>query len=160
MASNTDIGAKIALPHILDAQVAQSASLTSDYIDTHAFGQVQAIGIAFNVGITADTLSGSIYWTLSVLDDAATGGSYTAAAAASIIGIDVYPNGGGVGSRTAGGTNAYVIDDNTEDDVTVVFWVDPSLVARYIKGSVAKTGSHSSGTEFSANGVIVKGLAS
>lgn len=109
----------------------KTTTVTSSEIDTAGF---ESLVVEFNVGNSGDTLSGSLYWTLSLTECATSGGSFTAVAAA-----DIRVQGG-----TAGTTSTYVIDAPAEDSLTVKFGYMGSL--RYVKAVATATGSHSSGT--------------
>ena len=93
--------------------------------------------VVFEIGISADTLSGSVLLTLKVQesdDDSA----YTDVAAADLI----------------GGANAIVIDDAAEDAVIHVRGYNGAK--RYLRAFVDFTGTHTNGTPISA--VVVRGL--
>lgn len=93
--------------------------------------------VIFNIGASGDTLSGSVYVTLTVMECATSGGTFTAVADADL----------------GGGANSIVIDAAAEDDV--VHWRAYFGSLRYIKAFVDFTGTHTNGIPISA--VVVKG---
>lgn len=88
-----------------------------------------------NVGISGDTLSGTVYHTIK-LQESADNITFTDVAAADME-----------------GANAVVIDDAAEDPVTIVWGYKGSK--RYIRVIDDVSGTHSNGTPFGA--VIVRG---
>lgn len=93
--------------------------------------------VIFEVGVSADVLSGSVLLTLQVQesdDDAA----YSNVAAADLI----------------GGANGIVIDDPAEDDVIHVRGYNGSK--RYVRAFIDFTGTHTNGTPIAAT--VVRGL--
>lgn len=109
----------------------KTSTATSDSIDVAGY---ESLAVVFNVGNSGDTLSGSLYWTLSLTECDTTDGSFTAVAA-----TDVQVQGG-----TFGTTSTYVIDAPTEDSLSVTFGYVGSK--RYVQAVATATGSHSSGT--------------
>lgn len=109
----------------------RTADTTSDVIDTRGYDSAMAV---FDIGNSGDTLSGTLYWTLSLTECETSDGSYTAVAAA-----DIQVEGG-----TFGTTSTLVIDAPGEDSRTVKMAYLGSK--RYFKAVATKTGSHSSGT--------------
>lgn len=105
----------------------RTATTTSDPIDTAGYNSATVV---FDIGNSGDTLSGTLYWTLSLTECDTSGGSYTAVAAADITGW--------------AGAASYVIDAPAEDSLAVKVGYIGSK--RYIKGVATATGSHSSGT--------------
>lgn len=97
-----------------------------------------AASVIFDIGNSGDTLSGSLYWTLSLTECDTSGGSYTAVAAADIVGWS--------------GAATYVIDAPTEDTLAVKVGYIGSKP--YIKAVATATGSHSSGTPIGAIAVL------
>lgn len=84
--------------------------------------------VLFDVGNSGDTLSGSVYWTLSLTECDTIGGTYTAVAAADI----------------ESGVASYVIDAPAEDSLVVAFGYIGSKP--FTKGVATATGTHSNGT--------------
>ena len=109
----------------------QTTTLTSAAVSTAGY---QSAVVLFDVGNSADTLSGSVYWTLSLTECATLAGSYTAVAAANVI----------VDGGTLDTTSTYVIDAPLEDTIVVKFGYRGSL--GFIKGVATATGTHSTGT--------------
>lgn len=98
--------------------------------------------VVFNMGISGDTLSGSVLVTLSV-EDSPDNVTYTALDAAQY--------------RLDAGA-ALVIDSATEDPVLVALTILPGVgVNRYIRAKVAFTGTHTNGMPISAH--VVRGFA-
>jgi hypothetical protein len=92
-----------------------------------------------HVGISGDTLSGSLKWAVQFQEsDTTTAGDFTDIAAADLL----------------GGANAVVIDDPAEDDVLVV----RSYIGakRYVRILFTQTGTHTNGTPLSAT--VIKGM--
>jgi len=102
-----------------------TATVTSAAISLAGY---DAATVLFDIGNSADTLSGSVFWTLSLTECDTVGGTFTAVAAGDV----------------AGGANSYVIDAPSEDSRVVTFGYTGSKP--FIKGVVTKTGTHSSGT--------------
>ena len=95
--------------------------------------------MAAHVGQSGDTLSGSIYVTVSFQEsDTTTPGDFANVAAADLL----------------GGANDVIIDDATEDEVIVTRGYLGSK--RYVRILVTYTGTHTNGTPISA--VVIKGL--
>lgn len=103
----------------------RTATTTSDAIDTQGFGSA---AVVFDIGNSADTLSGTVFWTLSLTECDTSGGTYTAVAAADIV----------------SGVATYVIDAPAEDSIAVK--VGYIGTKRYIKGVATATGTHTNGT--------------
>ena len=97
---------------------------TSSTIDLQGFNSANVV---FSIGNAADTLSGSLYWTLKLqhCDDDAT---YVDLAS-----TDIY-----------GGTTSVVIDSSSKDKTSYGFGYIGNK--RYLKAIATPTGSHSSGT--------------
>lgn len=88
-----------------------------------------------NVGESGDTLSGSVYWTLTLQEsDTTTDGDFTAVAAA-----DMH------------GTNNVVIDAAAEDDAVHKFGYKGSK--RYTRTIATATGTHTNGTPISMTAI-------
>lgn len=102
----------------------KTATATSDTIDMQGF---ESLAVVFNVGNSADTLSGSVYWTLS-LTESDDDSSYTAVSA-----DDLHNS-----------AATYVIDAPAEDSLAVKFGYKGNK--RYVRAVATATGSHSSGT--------------
>ena len=85
------------------------------------------------VGISGDTLSGSLYWTIAFQESATTtAGDFTNIAAGDL----------------EGGVNDHVINAEAEDPTTVVRGYRGSL--RYLRVLFTQTGTHTNGTPISA----------
>jgi hypothetical protein len=94
--------------------------------------------MAAHVGVSGDTLSGSLKWTVQFQEsDTTTPGDFTDIAAADLL----------------GGANNVVIDDAAEDDVIIA----RSYIGakRYVRILFTQTGTHTNGTPIAA--VIIKG---
>lgn len=102
-----------------------TGTVTSSAIDTKGY---ESATVIFDIGNSGDTLSGTVYWTLSLTECATSGGSYTAVAAADIV----------------GGVASVVIDAPSEDSLAVKFGYKGNLP--FIKGVATATGTHSNGT--------------
>ena len=89
-----------------------------------------------HVGISGDTLSGSVYWTVSFQESDASGSGY-----ANIAATDLE------------GTQDTVIDDAAEDAVVIQAGYKGSK--RYVRVLMTATGTHTNGTPISA--LVVKG---
>lgn len=113
-----------------------TATTTSSAIDLQGYASACVI---FAVGVSGDTLTNMVYWTLSLTesDDNVT---YTPVGAADL---------------TEGSASIH-IDDPAEDDVLHVMGYQGGK--RYLKAVITKTGTHSNGTPFGV--VAVKGHAS
>ena len=102
--------------------------------DRWGYGDVLMIA---HVGISADTLSGALYWTISFQHCAVTTpGSF----------VDI-PAG-----DLEGGANGWVINEPTEDDMTITRMYRGSL--RYVRILFTQTGAHTNGTPLSAVAVM------
>lgn len=114
--------------HLKITQVANEAAaddtIESAIIDTQGYGSNMVV---FDVGESGDTLSGSIYWTLTVEEGDDTV-SFTA-----VDDADLH-----------NGVDSVVIDAPAEDGVAVKFGYKGNK--RYLKGVATPTGSHSNGT--------------
>ena len=94
--------------------------------------------MAAHVGISGDTLSGSLKWTVQFQEsDTTTPGDFADIAAADLI----------------GGANAVVIDAAAEDDVIIARSYIGSK--RYVRVLFTQTGTHTNGTPIAA--VVIKG---
>lgn len=102
----------------------KTATATSDTIDMQGY---DSLAVIFNVGNSADTLSGSVYWTLS-LTESDDDSSYTAVAASDLHNEEA----------------TTVIDAPAEDSLAVKFGYKGNK--RYVRAVATATGSHSSGT--------------
>lgn len=92
-----------------------------------------------NVGASGDTLSGSVYWTLS-LEESDDNSTFTDAADADVIAR--YGN-------TEQATNSVVIDAPAEDEAVASFGYIGSK--RYSRVVITATGTHTNGTEFAVS---------
>jgi hypothetical protein len=113
----------------------RTATLTGDTIDMAGCG---ACFFVFCIGVSADTLSGSVYWTCSLTESAISDSAFGDVADADIIGPT---------------TNDVVIDSDTEDDACYVIGYKGSK--RYVRPVITMTGSHGSGTPLSI--IAIKG---
>lgn len=103
----------------------------------------EGAAVAFSIGISGDTLSGSTYMTLSVEDSPSGIGSWA--------GLDASQY---VLKQGA----ALVIDDPAEDDTVVVLGLLPGTgLDRYVRAKIAFTGTHTVGTAVAAT--VIKGFA-
>jgi hypothetical protein len=102
--------------------------------DRWGYGDVLMIA---HVGISGDTLSGSVYWTIAFQECATTtAGSFTTIAQADL----------------EGGTPTWVINEPTEDDMTITRLYRGSL--RYVRILFTQTGTHTNGTPISAVAIM------
>jgi len=102
--------------------------------DRWGYGDVLMVA---HVGISGDTLSGTTYWTISFQECAVTTpGSFTTIAQADL----------------EGGTPTWVINEPTEDDMTITRMYRGSL--RYVRILFTQTGTHTNGTPLSAVAVM------
>jgi len=102
--------------------------------DRYGYGDVLMIA---HVGVSLDTLSGTTYWTISFQHCAVT----TAESFVNIPAADI-----------EGGTNDWVINDPSEDDMTITRLYKGSL--RYVRILFTQTGTHTNGTPLSAVAVM------
>ena len=83
--------------------------------------------VCFSLGVSGDTLSGSVYWTLK-LQHSSDDSSYTDVATTDV----------------AGGVNSVVVDSSSEDEIVYKFGYIGNK--RYLKGVATPTGTHTNGT--------------
>jgi hypothetical protein len=104
--------------------VVSTTTKTSTSVDLQGYNSASVI---FNLGLAADTLSGSVYWTLKLQhsDDDVT---YTDLASADLNSPSL----------------AVVVDSNSKDRTAYSFGYQGSK--RYLKAVATPTGTHSSGT--------------
>ena len=104
--------------------VVSTTTKTSSAIDLQGFNSANVV---FSIGTAADTLSGSLYWTLKLqhCDDDL---SYGDLASTDVI----------------GGSTSVVIDSSSKDKTAYGFGYIGQK--RYLKAVATPTGSHSSGT--------------
>lgn len=102
-----------------------TSTKTSDAIDLQGFN---AASVVFAVGASADSLSGSIYWTLKLQHSDSENSNYEDVATADLL----------------NDAATVVIDSASEDDAAYSFGYVGNK--RYLKGVATPTGSHSSGT--------------
>ncbi len=114
----------------------RTAATTSAEIDAQGYN---SLTVVFAVGLSGDTLSGSVYWTLKLTECDTSGGTFTDVAAADII----------------GSTNI-VIDSSSEDETAYKIGYKGSK--RFVKGVATPTGTHTNGTPIGI--VALKGHAS
>lgn len=136
-----DLGHKLSpVKSILSIVGNDTTDGTGTAVDLRGYEGAQVI---FNIGNSGDTLSGSVYMTLTV-QDSADGSTGWANLAASKFRVD------------SGNTT---IDDASEDSQITCITVLPGTtgVARYIRPLVTFTGTHTNGTPISA--VVVRGFA-
>lgn len=105
----------------------KTTTVTSSAVDTFGY---DAATIIFDIGNSGDTLSGSLYWTLTLTECDTSGGSYTAVAAADLLGWS--------------GAASYVIDAPAEDSLAVK--VGYKGAKQFIKAVATVTGTHTNGT--------------
>lgn len=115
-----------------------TVDVDGDGIDTRGF---DSIALVANIGVSGDTLSDSVKIELEV-EESDDDSTYTDVADADLINFV---------DGTNDGTFA-VIDDPAEDDAIYATGYRGSK--RYVRGVVNVTGSHSSGTEIGAVGVL------
>lgn len=106
------------------APVNATTSKTSSTIDMQGFSSAN---IVFAIGLSADTLSGSVYWTLK-LQHSDTDSNYA----------DV------TDAETSNGDASIVINSGSLDETS--YKIGYSGGKRYVQAVIAATGSHSSGT--------------
>jgi len=128
----------IASQRIVNTLVPINANNTAEgtglAVDVDGFSEVLMIA---NVGVSGDTLSGSVYWTISFQECAVTtAGSFTQVAAAAI----------------EGGSPVWVINDPAEDQTLVVRRYKGKL--KYVRILFTQTGTHTVGTPLSATIVM------
>ena len=105
----------------------KTGTVTSDPVGMAGYNSLMFI---YDIGNSADSLSGSLLWTLSLVECDTSGGNYTAVAAADILGWN--------------GAATYVIDAPTEASLAVkVGYIGNKP---FVKALATVTGSHSSGT--------------
>ncbi len=114
--------------NVLATQVLKPATVTttqtSSAIDLKGY---DAASVVFSIGQSGDTLSGSVYWTLT-LEESDDDSSYTTVAA-----DDMHNSVGSI-----------VINSSSLDETAYSFGYKGSK--RYLKGVATKTGTHASGT--------------
>lgn len=137
---NRDLGGTIRPVKTIQAIVGNNTTEgTGTAVDLRGY---EGAVVIFNIGISGDTLSGTVLMTLSV-QDSEDGSTGWADLAASKFRLDQGA--------------ALVIDDPAEDDVIVVVTVLAGAgVKRYIRALVTFTGTHTNGTPISAN--VIKGF--
>jgi hypothetical protein len=113
----------------------RTAATTSDVVDTAGYNSATLVA---HMGNSGDTLSGSLYWTLTVTESDTSGGSYTAVAATDLVGLS--------------GAASYVIDAPAEDSLDVKIGYIGSK--RYVKLVATPTGSHSTGTPIGMSSIL------
>jgi len=104
-------------------------------VDLAGFGGALMIA---HVGISADTLSGSVYMTVGFQASDVVGSGYADIAAADLL----------------GGVNNVVIDDPAEDDVVIARGYKGNQ--QYVRVLITFTGTHTNGTPIEA--LVVKGF--
>jgi polyisoprenoid-binding protein YceI len=112
-----------------------TAEGTGEAVDR--WGHLDAVMVA-QCGISGDTLSGSIYWTISFQDCATT----TAGEFANIAAADL-----------EGGVNDHVINAGAEDPTTIIRGYRGTK--RYLRILFTQTGTHTNGTPIA--GVVILG---
>lgn len=112
--------------HAVAALVAvnSTGTKTSAAIDTYGF---QSVIVLFDIGLSADTLSGSLLWTLSLQESDVSGSGYTAVAAGDYL----------------GGVSSVVVALGQD---SAVYKLGYKGNKRYIQGVATATGTHTSGT--------------
>lgn len=119
-----DLYSNIKTTQLAVAAVA-TATVTSSAVNMQGY---DSLCILFDIGNSGDTLSGSVLWTLSLTECDTSGGTYTAVAAADIIGPGA----------------SYVIDAPSEDSLPVKFGYKGNK--QFVKGVATATGTHTNGT--------------
>lgn len=106
-----------------------------------------ALGVYFvvDVGVSGDTLSGSVYWELE-LEAAADDGTGSPDTWAAVTSADDVYFGNGTSSIDSGGVFA-LIDAPAEDDaIFSIGYVGLSGEKRFVRAVITATGTHSNGT--------------
>lgn len=125
--------------------VSVAATITPIVVNNDTEGTGVAVDLAgyesatliVHVGVSGDTLSGSVYHTVKLQESATTtSGDFTDVAAGDCI-----------------GTNGQVIDDAAEDDVVIKLGYVGNK--RYVRAFIDTTGTHTNGTPIGA--VVVRG---
>lgn len=127
-----DLYHNLAVQDILDA-VNATTTKTSSTIDLQGF---DSLSVIFSVGNSADTLSGSVYWTLKLThsdDDS----SYSDVTLSGLLNTSA----------------TYVINTPTGDNVAIPFGYIGGK--RYVRAVATATGTHTNGTPMSM--VALKG---
>jgi hypothetical protein len=118
------------------AAATKTATTESSSIDRQGY---DGLMLAAVVGLSADTLNGSTYWTMS-LTESDDNSTFTDVADTDVV--------------TSTGTNDYVVDALAEDEKTYMFKYIGSK--RYVKVNFTKTGTHTNGTPLAA--LAIQGL--
>jgi hypothetical protein len=114
--------------NVLATQVLSPVTATATKTSTGAdLKGYNSASVVFNIGQTGDTLSGSIYWTLTV-EESDDDVSYSTVALA-----DLHNS-----------AASAVVNSNSLDETAYSFGYKGSK--RYIRGVATKTGTHSNGT--------------
>jgi hypothetical protein len=108
----------------LTVPAVKTSTVTSASVDMQGY---ESLAILFDVGQSGDTLSGSVYWTLS-LEESDDDSNFSAVAAAD----------------THNGAASVVIDAAAEDETVVKFGYKGA--SRYIRAKATATGTHTNGT--------------
>lgn len=118
-----DLYHNVAVSQVLDPATVTSTQ-TSAAIDLRGY---DSLSVAFALGQSGDTLSGSVYWTLK-LQDSDDDASYSDVAASGVL-------------NTAA---TITVDDAAED--SAVYTIGYTGGKRYVKAVATATGTHSNGT--------------
>lgn len=111
---------------LVPANCKTTANGTGIAVDTYGYGEVLMVA---NHGISLDTLSGSIYWTITFEEcETTTAGSFTHI----------------VDTELEGGGHSHVIDAAAEDPTLVVRRYKGKM--RYVRIVWTQTGTHTNGT--------------
>lgn len=137
---NRDLGHKLSIAKSILSIVANDTTEgTGTSVDLRGYEGAQVI---FNVGLSGDTLSGSVYITLSV-QDSANGTTGWADLASTKYRVDA---------------GLLVIDAAADDEAITAVTVLPGAgVARYIRALATFTGTHTNGTPIGAH--VIRGFA-
>ncbi len=113
------------------APVVATATKTSSAIDMQGFNSLLVL---FNIGLSGDTLSGSVKWTLK-LQESDDNSSYSDVALADLFQLAA----------------SIVIDDPAEDETVIAFGYRGAK--RYVKAVATPTGTHTNGTPMGMSAV-------
>lgn len=112
----------------------RTATTTSQPVDTAPYNSAT---ICFEFGASGDTLSETVYWTCKITECDTVGGTYTDVADAEVI------------DGTTSPSNSIVINAPAEDEL--IYKLGYKGNARYVKGVITPTGTHTYGTPISVH---------
>ena len=139
--ANREIFNSIKIENVVEAQVL-TADPTATVVD---MSDASSVDFLINMGASGDTLSGSVYWTIS-LQDSPDNSTFTAVtdAGSLLIAID--------GTIQTDATSI-VVNDPAEDSKNFEISYKVPGSKRYLKLIIAKTGTHTNGTPMSASAI-------